>query len=248
MDIKKYSVAFVTAVVLTLGTAYAEGDLVAASRTISVRGSAEVAFPADHVVVVTSVVEEGNDAKLVQAEARRGAARVLDFIRSFGVESEDLSTNRVSLSEVTDYFDDEDHSKTEIIPEYEAIIGIRFILRDLERYDELMNGIMDSGVNRILGLYFDSTARIERAKEARKAAIRAAREKAEYLADELGQVVGDPIRITEIVETSYFDRSLATSNSYVVSSMNSAGSGKSSINPEEQSVSAIIEVIFELSR
>jgi len=245
MNTSKLTWIFVAVLVAASWPVNAGEDLLAASRTISVRGVAEIAFPADHVTIFAAVVADGNNPESVQHEARDKAAQVLEFVRDFGVEAEDVSTNRVSLRDKTEYFDDDDCPRTEVIPKYEAKVGIRFVLRDLKLFDELMNGILDSGVNRILSVSFDSSERIEKAKDARKSAIRAAKEKADYLAGELGQVVGNPIRITEVVEKSYFDRSLASSNSFVTTG--GTYTGTTSMSPEEQIVSATVEVIFELS-
>lgn len=240
----------VVAVVLVLGvgSAVAGSDRSGEPRTISVRGRAELLFPADHVVIRTSVVAEADAPKDAQAEASAKAARVLGFVHALGVDDRDVVTDGVSLQETTQRFnDDDDCPKVEPEPEYTAVVGIRITLRDIARYDELMAGLLDLGVNRIRGASFESTEMPAKAREARVAAIRAAREKAVYLAEELGERVGRPLDIEEVSEESVLGYSVGYSNTYQIQGMSSAGgSAGSSISPRQLTVTAEIDVVFEL--
>ncbi len=236
-----------TVLVLGAGAAAAASTGLDEPRTISVRGRAELVFPADHVVIRTSVVAKADAPKDAQTEASGKAARVLDFVGDLGVAERDAVTDGVSLQEATERFDDDDCPKAEPVPEYTATVGIRITLRDVARYDELMAGLLDLGVNRIRGASFESTEVPAKAREARIAAIRAARDKAVYLADELGERVGRPLEIEEVSEESVLGYSVGQSNAYLIEGMNSTvGSTGSSISPRELTVTAEIDVVFEL--
>ena len=70
-------------------------------------------------------------------------------------------------------------------------------LRDLDKFEDLLAGSLEAGVNYVHGIQFRTTELRKHRDEARALAIRAAREKAEAMAGELGQEVGQPRQISE---------------------------------------------------
>jgi uncharacterized protein YggE len=228
---------------LTLGAA-PPPTAVDPTHTISVRGRAEVTFPADHVILHAAVVAKSNDANAAQSQAREKAAAVLAFIRQQGVADEDLATDRLSLQEREPFNDDRPGRQPQ--PYFEAAIGIRVMLRDLSRYDRLLSGMSERGVNRVDGIVFDSTERTAKAKQARIEAVLAAKDKATYLTQQLGLSLGPPVTVTEVVERSYFDRSVAASNTVVATGMGGAAATSSSLSPTDLMVSAEFDIVFEL--
>lgn len=235
----------VLCVFMAIPNLFAEGQPV--TRTVSVRGRADIVFPADHAIVSVAVVATGEEPKAVQNEVSEKAASVLGSMKELGIEDRDLATNRVSLEDITVRFDDDDRPIDDPIPCYKATIGIRITLRDLNKFDEMMSSLLAIGVNRIYGACFESTEEVAKAKEARKAAIGAAREKAEYLAAELGESIGRPIKITEVFERGAFERSVGYSNTIEFQEGPRSRSTTSAISPQDLMVGAEIDVVFELS-
>jgi hypothetical protein len=216
-------------------------------RTISVRGRSEIIFPADHVIISASVVEKAGNPVEAQGAAIRKTTAVLRYVKSLGVEERDVVTDHASLSETTERFDSDDCPKPGPGVEFTAIIGIRVVLRDLFRYDELIAGLLNNGVNEIRGYAFESTERVEKVRQARVSAIRAAREKAEYLARELGEKVGRPLNIEEVYRGSGLGYSLAESNTSAIEGRGTFGAGLDhSMVPQDLTVSAQVDVVFEL--
>ena len=216
------------------------------ARTISVRGRAEVIFPPDFVTVSAGVVERDDDAKTAQSRSRERAAAVLSFLRGSGVAPEDLAADRASLREDSDTVGDDCPSRS---PKryFEASVGIRFKLRDLQKYDDVLEGITKLGANRLYAVESESTVRTAKAREARIQAVQAAKQKATYLAEELGLTVGPPISVTEVIEKSYFDRSVLTSNSMTFSD-DSRGPSSAAFSPSDLTVAAEFDVVFEIGR
>ena len=60
-----------------------------------------------------------------------------------------------------------------------------------------MNGLLDTGINRIQGIVFDASNRKELEKQARVKAIQNAKEKAQLYATTLGQQIGKAVHISE---------------------------------------------------
>ncbi|WP_371414635.1 SIMPL domain-containing protein [Flavobacterium sp. 140616W15] len=70
-------------------------------------------------------------------------------------------------------------------------------MKDLTKYDELMEGLVDQGINRIDNVTFESSKLAQYESEARKLAIKDAKSKAEDYVSVLGQKVGKAIVISD---------------------------------------------------
>ena len=70
-------------------------------------------------------------------------------------------------------------------------------LKDVKRFEKLVDVALKNGANRLLGFEFRTTDLRKHRDEARKNAILAAKEKAQALAAALGQELGDPTSIGE---------------------------------------------------
>jgi len=163
-------------------------------REITVRGVAEVIVPPDFVTVRASVVTLDKDVAKAQAENDRRVKAVLDFVRKLGIEAKDIRTEYTSLARK----EREQRDKPPIFEGYQATNSISVKLHDVAKYDELIAGVIQLGVTRIRGIDFGATNETEKRREARLLAIKAAREKAEYLAAAIGQKVGRPLWISEM--------------------------------------------------
>jgi hypothetical protein len=74
---------------------------------------------------------------------------------------------------------------------------VAITLTDLSKYEDLMTGFLKVGVNRIDGINFLVADPRKYREDARLKAVRAAREKANKMAAELGQSLGKPWELTE---------------------------------------------------
>ncbi len=125
-------------------------------------------------------------------------AKVLQAIGKAKIPEKDVMTQRVALHPQYDY---EKKKYT-----YFASQTISILLRDLTRYDKLMESLIDAGVNQISSVEF-KYSKIEEAKtEARKKAMLDARRKADDLTSAIGQKAGIAIAITEMDQPAYFPR------------------------------------------
>jgi len=164
-----------------------------AVREITVLGTAEVVVPPDYVTIRTRVVTLDMDVEKAQAENDEKVKAVLSMVEELGVAPDDVRTAYVSLRPK----ERREGKKPPVFEGYEASKSITVVLRDMTKYDQLLSGMLKLGVNRITGISFGSLKEIEKRREARILAVKAAREKAEYLAAEFGQKVGKPLWIAE---------------------------------------------------
>jgi uncharacterized protein YggE len=212
--------------------------------TIEVTGKATVRYPPDFIQAQAGVTLRGADPSSVREEVREAAAEILAFVSALGVEERDVSTERISMKEAERDYDDDD---CPVIPdEDERFVGhtsLQVVLRDFDKYEQLIAGLFEHGANRLGSVTFGSDKRTEKTREARVAAVRAAKEKAAYMAAELGQALGRPLEVTEERRRDYS----AISNAEPMVGMTAVPTiGGSSISAGELSASAEVTIVFEL--
>lgn len=181
--------------VICLFTVLAFSQEVKPIPQISVMGEGKVKVVPDQVVILATVETKGNNAKDVKKQNDIQMDAVLKLLKSMNLASTDFKTKRVSLNPQYD-FEKKKHS-------YNATQTIEILLRDLSKYDELMEGLVVQGINRIDNVTFQSSKLTQYQSEARKLAMREAKTKAEDYVSVLGQKVGMAITINDNSQTYY---------------------------------------------
>ena len=161
---------------------------------ISVSGAAEIRVVPDEVLLRFSV--EDRDPKLADAvkACDTSTAAVLAFVKSAGIAGTDVQSDFISIEPVYEGPRGEESMTPRF---FQASRGFAVRLRDVAKFDALLEGILKSGADRIQDVEFRTTALRKHRDLARQQAVRAAREKAVALAGELGAKVGKPISIHE---------------------------------------------------
>ena len=162
---------------------------------INVNGEGKVKVIPDQATIAVTVETKGNNAKDVKKENDEKIEAVLEFIKKMNLAPADYKTQRVSLNPQYDY-EKKKHS-------YNATQTIEILLRDLSKYDELMEGLVNEGINRIDAVTFQSSKLAQYQSEARKLAMKEAKMKAEDYVSVLGQKVGRAMTISDNSQTYY---------------------------------------------
>src|SRR6478609_4653223 len=162
---------------------------------VSVTGEGKIKVAPDQVTILATVETKGTNAKDVKKQNDEQMEAVLKFVKKMDLAPADYKTKRVSLNPQYDY---EKKKRT-----YNATQTIEILLRDLSKYDELMEGLIEQGINRIDNVTFQSSKLAQYQSDARKAAIKEAKMKAEEYVSVLGQKVGAAITITDNSQTYY---------------------------------------------
>ena len=157
--------------------------------TVDVTGEGIVRVVPDEVTVKVRVENTGKNAKELKSQNDRIVNDVLSTIKGFGIDDKDVQTDYVRLSKNYEY-----NTKTY---NFVANQSISIKVRDLKKYEVLMNGLMDSGINRIDGIMFSSSNKSTLESQARKKAIENAKMKAQEYAGVLNQTIGKAISISE---------------------------------------------------
>lgn len=162
---------------------------------ISVAGEGKVKVIPDQAAISVSTETKGNSAVDVKKLNDQKIEAVLKFIKKMNLSPADYKTERVSLNPQYDY-EKKKHS-------YNATQTIEILLKDLSKYDELMEGLVDQGINRIDNVTFQSSKLAQYQSEARKLAMKEAKLKAEDYVSVLGQKVGKAMTISDNSQTYY---------------------------------------------
>ncbi len=171
---KTIALFFVLVLVLGISSALAE-------QTITVNGSGETLVAADTAVVSVGVNVRKKDALEAQAAANEVIASVRAVLAEAGLKEEDISTGYINLYAVYDYSKD-----VEEIVAYNANSSLAVKVTDMGRVGEVIDMAFGAGANTLDGVSFSVTDDTEARKEALKAAVEDAKEKAAILAEAAG--------------------------------------------------------------
>lgn len=156
---------------------------------ISVTGEGKIKVTPDQAVISIGFQNTGKDAKEVKTLNDEVVDKVIKFLKKTGISASDYKTTNVSLYKNYDY----EKKKYN----FQASQSLTVTLKDLSKYDELMMGLNDAGVNSISGVEFKSSKMEDHEREARKKAILDAKQKAQDYVSVLGQKVGKALLITD---------------------------------------------------
>lgn len=162
---------------------------------ISVSGEGKIKVKPDQVAINFGVENIGKDATEVKKLNDETVDKVMKYIKKFGIPSADYQTNNVSLNRTYDY----DKKKYN----YQASQQVTILLKDITRYDDLMMGLVDNGINNISNIEFKSSKMEALKSEARIAAMKDAKKKAEDYVSILNQKVGKALIITDNSQPYY---------------------------------------------
>lgn len=162
---------------------------------ISVSGEGKIKVKPDQVAINFGVENTGKDATEVKKLNDETVDKVMKYIKKFGIPSTDYQTTNVSLYRNYDY----DKKKYN----YQATQQVTILLKDISKYDDLMMGLVDNGINNISNIEFKSSKMETLKSEARVAAMKDAKKKAEDYVSILNQKVGKALVITDNSQPYY---------------------------------------------
>lgn len=162
---------------------------------VTVSGEGKVKVTPDQAFITVSIDTKGTKAIDVKKENDIAVEKVLQFLKKMKLPKEDVITERVALNPNYDY-EKKKHN-------YMANQTIIIKLKDLSKYDELSEGLIDNGVNRIDNVEFKSSKLETLQSDARKLAMKDAKLKAEDYVSVLGQKIGKALLINDNSQAYY---------------------------------------------
>lgn len=162
-------------------------------RIISTTGESVIYVVPDEVVLDFGVESYSPDLMTAKTENDKLSKSLMQAVQGLGIEEKYISTSNVEVS--LDYRNNNSPSRG--IEGYTVRRTYSVRLKNVTLLEKLVDTVLQNGANIMSGVEFRSTELRKHRDEARKMAIRAAKEKAELLAGELGVKVGKPRNISE---------------------------------------------------
>ena len=204
--------------------------------TVYVTGEGVIQVVPDQVVINVQVENKGNNPKELKKKNDRIVSEVLLFVKNMKIDDKDVKTQYIRLHKNYDY-----QTKTY---HYVANQSIGIKLKDLSKYESLMNGLLESGINRIDGISFSTSNSEELKSQARIKAVLDAKKKAEEYAGVLNQKIGKAISISEF--TNNINPAPMNNKVFMTMSSESSGTEQQTISLGEIEIRTTINVRFLL--
>lgn len=157
---------------------------------VRVFGSALLRVAPDTASIVIAVSRAAPTPEVAFAEARQGAQAVNAYLLKS--RQKDFGSSRVTLSQEWDYLKGERR-----FIGYTAKISFNVIVRELERLDDLLTGLISIGANELTSVTYQTTRLKALRADARRRAVAAARDKAELYCQAAGVSVGRVITLED---------------------------------------------------
>jgi uncharacterized protein YggE len=215
-------------------------------HTINVTGDAEVKVVPDRVTIMFGVETRDNNLAIASSKTDAAVKRVISAARQIGVDESDIQTDLIQVSIA---YDEKAHG---IISYYTTNKGIQVVLKDVSKFETLLQAGLKAGANRIDDVTFATSEIRKYRDQARAMAVKAAIEKAHDLATAAGVHIADrPLNINSSSGGGLFygmgrGYGYGTQNAVQNSAGMSGGTTEGSVALGKISVNATVEMIFQI--
>ncbi len=218
---------------------------------ITVTGQAEVRVQPDEVVFTLGVESVDKDMLAAKKRTDDSVKAVLAIAKRNEIKPEDVQTSYISVQPKYNT-DDLDYDQRRAVKRefigYQVSKTVAIILRDISRFDSLLSDVLKAGVTHLSNVEFRDSKIRQHKDQARAMAIKAAREKADLLARQIGQSIGPAYSITESGVIPYGVTNVAQNVSGGVLGRVANDESESAIAPGSISVTAQVSVSFRLNQ
>ena len=160
-------------------------------RWISVVASGESSVAPDLAIVSFAVTGSGKELAPTRDDVNKRSSKVLASLRELGVVEGDLNAPDVGIHPEYDY------RKGQRLTGYRVVRQMTAKVRDLDRLGDVLDWLVSAGANEVHGAQMSASDPSAAEHEALRAAVTAARAKAEAVADAGGVSLGGLARVEE---------------------------------------------------
>jgi len=160
-------------------------------RWISVVADGEASVAPDMALVSFAVSGDGKDLGPIRDDVNRRSSAVLANLRELGIAEADINAPDLGIHPQYDY------RKGQQLTGYRVVRQMAVKVRDLDALGGVLDGVVGAGANEVQGTRMTASDPSTAEHEALRAAIGAARAKAEALAEAAGVTLGAVERIEE---------------------------------------------------
>ncbi|MGL4552926.1 MAG: SIMPL domain-containing protein [Gemmataceae bacterium] len=206
--------------------------------SVKVFGSAVVRVAPDTASIVVAVSRTEQKPEAAFTKARDGAQGITAYLHKAGVK--DFGSSRVTLSQEFRYASGE-HK----FVGYQAKIEFNVVLREMDRVDAVLSGLIAAGANTLTSVTFQTTRLKELRADARRRAVAAAREKAELYCKAAGVAVGGVLAIEDVNPEVLTGRSEGHTHREAAPVDDAGEPG--AIDPGAIAVGAAVQIIYRIA-
>ncbi len=229
----------VVSIVLCLTAIISQGQEACRNpKIVKTTGTAELKVTPDQAVVQLGVERQSAIAKSAKAAVASTSRKILAALKELNIEDKDIQTEYLYLQPMIDY------RKGLRITNFTAEQSLSVTVRDISMLDAVMDAVISAGANHVEGVEYQSSDLRKYKGQARDAAAKAAREKAEALARALGNQIGRTYSIEEVQQAEGYNGVLGgvAANKFTEDERSRAPSTA----PGELTVKASVVVSFDL--
>jgi hypothetical protein len=166
-------------------------------HTISVSGTGKVVLTPDVADVTLGVTVQRDKVGAARDEAARIMQAVIAALHGLGIADADIKTTQLYVSPIYDY------SGAQRITGYQMSNVISVHVRDLAKLADVIDQSVSAGATDVQGVAFDVADRAAAEQDARTAAVRDARARADTLAAAAGVTITGVASISETTSTPW---------------------------------------------
>jgi len=160
-------------------------------RWISVVATGDASVAPDLAIVSFAVTGSGKQLAATRDDVNKRSSSVLARLRELGVAERDLNAPDVGI------YPEYDYRKGQRLTGYRVVRQMTAKVRDLDRLGEILDGLVVAGANEVHGAQMSASDPSAAEHSALKAAITAARAKADVVAEAGGVKLGSLARVEE---------------------------------------------------
>lgn len=206
---------------------------------LSVSAQAEASRVPDVASLSTGVVTQAADANAALAANAKQMNQVMAAIKAAGIAEKDIQTSGINVSPQYKYTDNQPPA----ITGYQASNTVSIKVREIGKLGEVLDALVASGANQVNGPSFEIDEPEAVYDEARRAALEKARQRAQMYAKSLDLKVR---RIVSISEGGGFQPPQPMMRMAKAEAFDAAGAPP--VSPGETTLTANLDVVFELGR
>jgi len=206
---------------------------------LSVSAQAQAKRVPDVATMSTGVVTQAADANTAMRQNAEQMAKVVAQIKASGVAEKDIQTSGISIGPQYRYAENQPPT----ITGYQASNTVNLKVRDISKLGKVLDALVAQGANQVNGPTFEVDEPEEAYDEARRAALDKAKARAEMYAKSMDLRVR---RIVSISEGGGFQPPMPMPM-MAMARMEKA-QADTSVSPGETTLSASLDVVFELGR
>lgn len=253
----------VTVYIVILSFSVVNKDKVADENRITISAQGKVTAVPDLATINLSVKTQGKAPKEVQDKTSEAMNKIIDFVKSKGVDPEDIKTLNLSItpryyypyqypripcplaSEIYPPSDVEIPCppSSAVIIGYEASQTLYVKIREIDKAGEIVDGAVKNGATQVSGINFSIDDPDEYKAQARELAFKKAREKAESLAKIAGMKIKKVVTFSE--NEGYFP-AFRTMETFALGAAKDDLAIETPIEAGSQEVTVNVSVTFEI--